>query len=248
MLLSVPALGSASELADTIDKVRASIVAVGTARPIQRTNPENPPLRFLGTGFAIGDGSLVVSNLHVLPKEVDWKNDESLVVFTGRGEQATAIKVTVLAEDPEHDLVLLKLKGSSLPALTLAGDGMIREGEEVAFTGFPLGMVLGLYPVTHKAIVSAITPSVIPSQQAAKLTPEQVRRLRAPYEVYQLDAVAYPGNSGSPMYDSRTGVVLGVLNSVFVKGTKEAVLERPSGITYVIPVRYVNDLIKRGRR
>jgi hypothetical protein len=40
--------------------------------------------------------------------------------------------------------------------------------------------------------------------------------------------------------------VIGVVNSVFVKETKEAVLEKPSGITYAIPVSFVRALLKGG--
>ena len=44
----------------------------------------------------------------------------------------------------------------------------------------------------------------------------------------QLDIVSYPGNSGSPLYDAHTGEVLGILNMVFIKGSKEAALTNPS--------------------
>ena len=40
------------------------------------------------------------------------------------------------------------------------------------------------------------------------------------------------------------GRVIGVVNSVFVKGTKEAALSAPSGITYAIPTSYVRELIR----
>ena len=69
--------------------------------------------------------------------------------------------------------------------------------------------------------------------------------MRNPFVVYQLDIVAYPGNSGSPVYNVETGEVIGVVNSVFVKGTKESALEKPSGISYAIPVKYVHDLLKK---
>ena len=71
-----------------------------------------------------------------------------------------------------------------------------------------------------------------------------IKRLRDPYDVFQLDATAYPGNSGSPLYIPETGEVVGVINKVFVKESKEAVLEKPSGITYAIPVRYVKELLR----
>ena len=44
-----------------------------------------------------------------------------------------------------------------------------------------------------------------------------------------------PGNSGSPLYDTETGEVIGIINMVFVKGTKEAALSQPSGISFAVP-------------
>jgi S1-C subfamily serine protease len=72
--------------------------------------------------------------------------------------------------------------------------------------------------------------------------------MRDPYNVFQLDAIAYPGNSGSPLYDPGSGQVVGVINSVFVKESREAVLEKPSGITFAIPARWVQQLLTRAGR
>jgi S1-C subfamily serine protease len=65
------------------------------------------------------------------------------------------------------------------------------------------------------------------------------------YPVLQLDATAYPGNSGSPVYDPESGEVLGIINMVFVKGTKEAALTQPSGITYAIPAKHLQALMTK---
>lgn len=232
-------------LPDTIDRVRKSIVAVGTVMPLKGSSSRWPPIKYRGTGFVVGNGRQIITNHHVIPETIDTDKKETLAIFTGRGKKAKALKAKIVRSDPEHDLVLLEISGNSLPAMKL-GDGIsIREGEEVAFTGFPIGMVLGLFPVTHKGIVSAITPVVIPAHSARTLTARQIKRMRSRFEVYQLDAIAYPGNSGSPVYEIETGKVIGVVNSVFVKGTKESVLEKPSGISYAIPVRYVNDLLNK---
>jgi S1-C subfamily serine protease len=66
-----------------------------------------------------------------------------------------------------------------------------------------------------------------------------------PYDVLQLDATAYPGNSGSPLYEPTTGWVIGIINKVFVQTSKEAALQKPSGITYAIPIQYAQALLKQ---
>jgi S1-C subfamily serine protease len=67
-------------------------------------------------------------------------------------------------------------------------------------------------------------------------------RLEKKFMIYQLDITAYPGNSGSPLYDAHSGEVVGILNKVFVKESKEKVLEKPSGISYAIPIKYLLQL------
>jgi serine protease Do len=66
--------------------------------------------------------------------------------------------------------------------------------------------------------------------------------------VFQLDGTAFPGNSGSPLYDPADGEVVGVLNMVFVKSTKEAALAQPSGISYAIPSTFLIDLLASAKR
>ena len=80
------------------------------------------------------------------------------------------------------------------------------------------------------------------------LNSKMIRAMRDPFDVLQLDATAYPGNSGSPVYAQATGKVLGVINSVLVKETKEAAITKPSGISYAIPVKFVRDLLRKATR
>jgi S1-C subfamily serine protease len=227
-------------LPETIAKIKPSIVAIGT---YQRTR--SPAAIFRGTGFVVGDGSLVITNAHVLPEIIDFKKKEQLGLYFREGNRVSFRSLKKLAIDKEHDVALLRLSGKPLLALKLGNSSKVREGEEYAFTGFPIGMVLGVYPVTHRGIISAISPIVIPTHNSRQLTPEMVRRLRDPYKVFQLDATAYPGNSGSPLYNVETGVVVGVINKVFVKESKESVIQKPSGISYAIPIEYAQKLVAK---
>ncbi|MBL8259916.1 MAG: trypsin-like peptidase domain-containing protein [Candidatus Competibacteraceae bacterium] len=239
LLIAAPA--RSTDLADAVAKIKSSIVAVGTVQPARQ-----PSAQFLATGFVVGQGSHAITNAHGLPDLLDPQTKETLAIFIGRGKQIESRPATKLAIDPIHDLALLKFEGTPLPPVRLGESKALREGQEVAFTGFPLGVVLGLFPVTHTGIISAISPIAIPAAEAGLLDGSTLKRLRQePYDVFQLDATAYPGNSGSPLYEPRTGRVVGVINKVFVQESKEAALEKPSGITYAIPIRHAQALLKR---
>ena len=234
------AVAQNSQLADTIVKIKPSIVGMGTYNITNR-----PPASLHGTGFVVADGLHVITNAHVVPEVLDIEHNEYLVAFIGTGSKPEIRRAELIERDAVHDLALLKIDGKALPALRIGNSNNVREGENYAFTGFPIGAVLGLYPVTHRGIVSSITPIVVPQTSARSLSAAMLRQLRDPYHVFQLDATAYPGNSGSPMYDPDTGLVIGVINKVFVKASKEAVLEKPSGISYAIPARYVKALLDK---
>lgn len=236
------ALPAQADLVATIERVKPAVVGVAT---FQKTR--NPPTNLLGTGFAVGDGSHVVTNHHVVPAVVDIEHRETLVVLVGTGAAAQAREATAIAFDKEHDLALLKIGGAPLPALTLGNSDEVREGRVLAFTGFPIGVVLGVFPVTHRGMVSSITPIAIPGRSMRQLDARMIKRLSAPYVVFQLDGTAYPGNSGSPLYDPETGTVLGIINMTFVKSTKESALSSPSGISYAIPAVHIRDLLKENR-
>lgn len=229
-----------NELVRTIERIKPSIVGIGT---VQKTR--SPPINFLGTGFVLDDGLHVITNAHVVPEVLDIANKESYTVITGKGREPELRAATVAATDKDHDLVLLKISGEALPAMKLGDARKVREGQDLAFTGFPIGMILGFYPVTHRATVSSITPIILPAHNSRQLNARMINQLQKPaYSVFQLDGTAYPGNSGSPLYDPESGSVYGVINMVFVKGKKEAALSNPSGITYAIPATYIHELLQ----
>lgn len=244
-LISVllPASGWSASLPDVIDQVRSSIVGVGTAYPPRQPNRSGGTVAYLATGFVVGNGRQVITNAHVIPAKLDTKRNQSIAIFAGRGSNATVHFARVLRTDPEHDIALLEFQGKTLPAMKFGDSAMVREGQEIAFTGFPIGMALGLYPVTHRGMVAAISPMARPAEKARTINSAQMHRLRNPYDAFQLDATAYPGHSGSPVYLPHTGQVVGVINSTLVKESKESMLKEPSGISYAIPAVYVEKLL-----
>ncbi|MGK5003781.1 S1 family peptidase [Janthinobacterium sp. LB2P70] len=241
-LASAPCRADAP-LAQTIARIKPSIVGVGN---LQKTR--TPPMNFIGTGFVTGDGLSVLTCAHVIQKLLDANPNEVIGILTGQGDVAQFRPAKVQALDTEHDLALLRLAGAPLPALALGDAATVREGQAMAFTGFPLGTLLGLRHVTHRATVSSLTPVVMPSENAQRLDVRRLAQLqKAPYTVFQLDATAYPGSSGSPLFDPETGLVYGIVNMVYVKGLKEAAISAPSGITYAIPGSHMQAILLKNK-
>ena len=222
-----------------IERVKPSIVAIGTFLPTR-----SPAIQFVGTGFVVADGRHVITNAHVVDTILDKAKMESRIVLVSVGGLPSRRDAEVLATDKVHDLAVMKIAGEPLPALRIGDSGGVSEGQLLAFTGFPIGMVLGFHPATHRAMVSAITPVALPGITSNQLNAQVISRLReSAYNVFQLDATAYPGNSGSPLYDPDEGWVIGIINSVFIQGTRESAISHPSGITYAIPARYIRDIL-----
>jgi len=239
-----------SELSRTIEKVKPAIVGIATFKKTR-----SPAVNFMGTGFVVGDGLNVITNAHVIldavnneSREAPGDVKETLGILTGKGEAPEFRAAVVVAIDKEHDIAHLKISGTPLSSMELGESGAVKEGQSLAFTGFPIGMVLGFYPVTHQGMVSAITPVVMPALSSAKLDVKMITQLhKSAFSVFQLDGTAYPGSSGSPLYDPETGAVYGILNMVFVKGLKENALTQPSGISYAIPGNFIRDMLRQSQ-
>ena len=231
-----------AELVDTIEKVKPSVLIVGYYK-----NTNSPRFNLRGSGFVALGGNLGITNAHVLfgPSEESSGSDLVVQVRGPKGELQMR-QATVLELDRLHDLVLLRFEGEPVPFLVLRDSNTVREGQLVALMGFPIGGALGFSPVTHRAMVSSITPIVLPAATGQALTEKSIRSIRdGSFNIFQLDGTAYPGNSGGPLFDTESGEVVGIVNMVFVKGTKESALSQPSGITYAIPSNYIQQLVQR---
>jgi S1-C subfamily serine protease len=238
-----------ADLASTIALVKPAVLIVGYYK---ETN--SPRFALRGTGFVVangslGSGNLAVTNAHVLQPSAQEDTEAALVVQLRVGDNGLQTRrATVLEVDAVHDLALLRLEGPAMQAFTIRHSDSVKEGQSVAFTGFPIGGALGFSPVTHRGMVSSITPAALPMPTAQHLNEKAIRGLRdggATFSVFQLDATAYPGNSGGPLFDPDTGELLGVINMVFIKGTHESALTNPSGISYAIPSKFVLELLQR---
>jgi S1-C subfamily serine protease len=106
---------------------------------------------FTGTGFAIGDGGVLVTNRHVA---LPWENDAAVEALAGQGLEPVMIKfiayltgkpaasqVELLQASEDADLALLRRKDEAepMPGLRLA-DAPPAPGDEVIVMGYPTGL------------------------------------------------------------------------------------------------------------
>src|SRR5437667_3899602 len=88
----------------TIERVKGSVVAVGT---FERTRV--PAFQFRATGFAVGDGSLIATNAHALPAMLDSERRETLVILIPAADREPQMReARELAVDIGTDLAVRK--------------------------------------------------------------------------------------------------------------------------------------------
>jgi serine protease Do len=239
----LPAWAWAADLPSLITSMKPSVLPVGTFNAT-----DSPRFGFRGTGFVVGDGTLIATNFHVLPDMVRIDGPTQLAVMVSRTAQEGVVRrVRLVASDRARDLALLQLEGEPLTPLVLE-TAPAREGQSVALMGYPIAGAFGYSTVTHRGIVSAITTAALPAMSAAQLDPRAIAALRnSNFELYQLDATAFPGNSGGPLFDAETGRVLGVLSMGLVKGNRESALSNPTGISYAVPIVHLRELMRQPR-
>ena len=95
-----PGSGEAN-LPNILNRIKPAVMAVGTYMPAR-----NPRAVFLGTGFVVGDGRLVVTNAHVTSKKLDTAHLERYAVFYRQNQKEHMQVANLIATDEEHDLVL----------------------------------------------------------------------------------------------------------------------------------------------
>ena len=141
----------------------------------------------------------------------------------------------------DQDLAILRIGAPALPGLML-GDLRTRPRTATLFTD-SRGHVLGLIPANTGPWCRSHT--VVPSGNSRQLDGRVIRQLQSgTFEIFQLDAMAYLGSSGSPLYDTTSGEVVAVVNMTLARSTKESLLPQPTGIAYAIPAVHLRRLLE----
>jgi putative serine protease PepD len=176
-----------------------------------------------GTGIVLNDKGLILTNDHVV------SGATSLTVAAG-GSESTARPATLVGEEANDDLALIKVdpSGLGLKPLTLASSHSLQVGDVV----YAIGNPYGLDETLTRGIVSALGRS-ISAPDGAKIT-----------GAIQTDAALNPGNSGGPLLDEE-GQVVGV-NSQIASDAASVNGSQPgsTGVGFAIPSDTVAKAVK----
>lgn len=178
---------------DLLDAYSNAVVrAVERVGPsVVRIHPmlEDPRLSGVGSGFAIGEGGLILTNSHVV------QGASRYIVITAEGRSFTA---RCVGDDPDTDLAVIKIdQNVDLPIARLGDSKKLRRGQLVIAIGAPLGFE------------ATVTTGVV-SALGRSLRGERGRLIE---DLIQTDAALNPGNSGGPLVNS-TGEVVGIATAI----------------------------------
>ena len=140
-----------------------------------------------GSGFVVAPG-LVVTNAHVVA------GTRSIRVEDPIGYHAAVVELF----DPEFDLAILRVEGLPEPALTIAPNTVGRATKAVVL-GYPEGGPLTADRAGVRSQLLATGLDIYGENQSVR-------------EVYVVQALVRPGNSGGPLIEP-DGVVIGVVFS-----------------------------------
>lgn len=199
-----PMQTSESRLADVAEVLSASVVTVSLSTSQARVKgfyldsfgqfavpvvgSQETVKRDIGTGFAVSEDGLIVTNNHVVAEP-----GGSYKVITKDNREFTVQKIY---RDSLNDLAILKIDAKLTP-VQLGDSDRLRVGESV----IAIGTALGKYRHTvTTGVISGLGRGVFASGGGV------TERLD---NVIQTDAAINPGNSGGPLIDMN-GSVIGV--------------------------------------
>lgn len=227
----------------------------------------------LGTGFIVSDSGYVITANHVIRdgsstvESSPVGTKQLLIGFAHPNTENmrgnfTTVQFQIIDQDELHDLALLKLNvnpfggqvksgivinGKEIPlAFGVAKLNTVRpkDGDAVAISGYPLGQSV----LVTNAGVMATSWAFDLKETPVPGAPEWFR-MPSVADTYLADVEVNPGNSGGPVYLAEDGSVIGVcvgsLGSQVWSEQCRHKLYYSSGLTMVVPTRYVVALLNK---
>lgn len=159
-----------------------------------------------GTGFIVHPQGIIVTCEHVV------RGAGKITVRVAETDH----EATVIALDRQHDLALLRIDATDLPALAVGDSNLVQLAQEIRVIGFPLSQLLGESIKVTRGEISGIDHAKVDS-------------------AFQIDVTVNAGNSGGPMLD-QSGRVVGVASQLL---TGEGI----ASVGFAVESKYVTELL-----
>ncbi|MEU3452070.1 trypsin-like peptidase domain-containing protein [Micromonospora sp. NPDC006766] len=181
-----------------------------------------------GSGFVVSTEGHIVTNDHV----VAGGSGKVTVIFNDGGSASG----TVVGQDPESDLAVIKVARSGLRPVEFGDSDALAVGDPVLAIGSPLSLA--------NTVTAGIVSALDRTMQASE--PGGPTRY---YAAIQTDAAVNHGNSGGPLVDG-AGRVIGV-NSTIKSLVADGQEAGNIGLAFAIPInqakRVTQDIIGTGK-
>ncbi len=214
-----------SNVADIVAQAGPAVVYIEASGDV---SPQDPRFRFYGfnlpqqaqqatgTGFIMQANGYILTNQHVI--------DGAREITVKVENQESAYPATVVGEDRNLDLAVLKIEADNLPTLALGDSDLMRSGDPVIAIGNPLGLD---HTVTTGVVSAKGRPITVEDRNYTNLI--------------QTDAAINSGNSGGPLINM-AGQAIAINTAVSTQG---------QGIGFAIPINTakekMEELISTGK-
>ena len=182
-----------------------SVVSINCSGATTNYFGQSVPYASSGSGFIITDDGYIMTNAHV----VDGASNIKVTLYSGNSYDAT-----VVGDDTEYDIAVLKIEANGLSAVTMGDSSGINVGDSALVIGNPLGeltfsMSSGIISCANRTInISGI-----------------------PCQMIQVDTSINAGNSGGPLINEY-GEVIGVVSAKYSSYATTPV----EGLGFAIPI------------
>lgn len=181
--------GYSKTVSEVVEKVGPTVVNI-RAHHIDRASPNGQESGGTGSGFVIAPDGFILTNSHVVHEAA------RLEVTLADSRQYGP---TLVGEDPETDLAVIRINASQLVHAHLADSKAVRVGQIAVAIGSPFGF--------HQTVTAGVVSALGRSMRS--------RSGRLIDNVIQTDAALNPGNSGGPLVNSR-GEIIGVNTAIIL--------------------------------
>lgn len=182
-----------------------------------------------GSGFIVSADGYAITNSHV----VTGSTGNIQVSFS----DASTASATVVGNDIESDLAVVKIDKSGLPPVEFGDSDSVQVGDQVMAVGSPLGLT------------NTVTFGFVSALDRAIRTDDEGGGKARYYSAIQTDAAVNQGNSGGPLFDV-SGRVIGI-NSVIGTPSQDQEHAGNVGIAFSIPInqarRVAQEIIETGK-